>query len=81
MAITVISPFHRDLRRRLEEDLDGRIEDLAKGGAAVAGSEYDKVTVGERYAAKVAYISALRAVLRLCEEMDLESYSRQGRQD
>lgn len=65
-------PFHRELRRRLDEKLAARVEHLAAGGATT--TDLEVISTAEKYAAQVTYIQALRDVLAMCDEMDRERY-------
>jgi hypothetical protein len=75
----IIDPFFRLVYDRLTAELEIKIGGLAGGSAKV--TENDTDTVAEKYAGQVAYIAAIRQVLEVCEELQLNMYGPKGRDD
>lgn len=68
----LIDAFHRRLYPVLAKDIENRMLQLAEGSAKTiqGGAE----TVAEKYAAQVAYITALNDVLSKCHEIEVDMY-------
>lgn len=69
MNTVIRDPFHRALASLLEEEIEAAKERLASGQAARITE--DTASVGEKYAAQVAHIRALRSVLDLCHQVEI----------
>ena len=65
MANVVVDPFHRALKRHLDEMIEKVVDELSNGSAM--GQIGDPVTTGEKYAAQVGQVKTLRVVLALCD--------------
>jgi hypothetical protein len=63
----ISDPFHRRLYTLLTQELANRMTDLANGSAARISE--DTASVGEKYAAQVAYIKAMNDVLEICDDI------------
>ena len=72
IAPELMDPFHKRIYVKLQEVIESRKEQLANGGACTIPE--DTATVAEKYAAKVAYLQALKDVLSMCEEADYEMH-------
>lgn len=71
-APDLMDPFHRELYKRLVEEINDATVSLAGGSAAqVLG---DTITVAEKYAAQVSKITTYRKVLEICEDLEQERY-------
>lgn len=68
MVDVIRDPFHRALAELLKEEIDEKIDRLARGEAARITE--DTTSVGEKYAARVSWIAALRSVLDLCHQIE-----------
>ena len=73
----IIDPFFRSLHDRLVEEINDKVDELTEGSAKL--TEHDRETVAEKYAARVAHIKALRRVLDVCAELQLDMYGPKGR--
>ena len=71
---SLIDPFHRALYAMVTRAIEDRVTDLASGSAAVLKDSSQ--TVAEKYAAKVAYLMALKDVLAWCEELEADMYGK-----
>lgn len=68
----ILDPFHRELYKRIEEELQRRQVQLSTGSAfALAG---DVRSTGEKYSEQVAYVNALLTVLEFCQEIEQERH-------
>lgn len=63
----ILDPFGRAIHLILTEEIERRRNNLANGSAA--RNTEDSRTVAENYAAQVAYIEALNAVLGICKDV------------
>lgn len=63
---SIIDPFHRDLYRVLMEEIQRRVERLAKGD----------VENLEDYRAQVSYIKCLNHVLDKCNDIERDRYGK-----
>lgn len=81
-APTIIDPFFRQLYNRIVEDLDSRVNALARGSALVLGEKtgLDPNTIAMKYQAVVAHIAALQEVIDLGIEIDRERYGTKTKQ-
>lgn len=77
-APTITDPFFRKLYNRLAEDLDNRVNALARGSALAQGEKpgLDAVTTAMKYQEQVSYIQALQAVIELGVEIDHDHYGK-----
>ena len=73
MPDVILDPFHRALASLIEEEIETCKDRLASGQAARITE--DTASVGEKYAALVAHISALRSVLELCRQVETNQNS------
>jgi len=73
MPDQILDPFHRALAGLISEEIEKREKDLAHGSASRVTE--DVVSVAEKYAAAVSYISALEAVLELCHSIETNQNS------
>lgn len=75
-APSVIDPFFRQMYSKLEEELDDRVNALARGSALILGANtgIDATTTAMKYQAAISYIEALQAIMELGLEMDKERY-------
>ena len=71
-APDLLDPFHRELYKKLAEEINDRTKSLALGSAK--GIMGDPVTVAEKYAAQTSYIKALYDVLEFCEQVEKERF-------
>lgn len=69
MADQILDPFHLALASLIIEEIDDAKERLAAGEAAKISE--DTASVAEKYAAQVAHIRALRSVLDLCHQVEV----------
>ncbi len=69
MPDVIRDPFHRALASLIEEEIEVAREKLATGQAARITE--DTASVAEKYAAQVAHIRALRSVLELCHQVEI----------
>jgi hypothetical protein len=77
--MTVISdPFFRQMFQKLAEEIDRRSESLSTGSALInaKGIGVDVYSTAMKYQASVSYIEALKFVIELGLEMDLERYGK-----
>jgi len=72
IAPELMDPFHRRVYVVVSERIQAYTEQLANGSACTIPE--DTATVAEKYAAKVAYIAAMREVLEMCEEVDIDMH-------
>ena len=67
MPAAILDPFHRAVHLLITEEIERLTDQLVSGSAAKVKD--DTRTVAENYAAAVAYISALRACLGICQSV------------
>ncbi len=74
----ISDPFFRQLYAKIAEELDNRVNALARGGALVLGENtgLDVNTIALKYQSQVSYIEALQAVIELGVEIDHERYGK-----
>lgn len=75
MAI-VSDPFLRKLLPKLEEELNDRVNNLARGSALVIGERVgiDIANTAMNYQKSIAYIEALQNVIELSISIDRDQY-------
>ena len=73
MADQILDPFHRALSELINEEIEAAKDKLASGQAARITE--DTASVAEKYAAQVAHIRALRSVLDLCHQVEVNQNS------
>ena len=73
---TISDPFFRQLYNKLAEELDDRVNNLARGSALVLGAHagLDAITTAMKYQAAVSYIQALEAVIEHGLDLDKDIY-------
>lgn len=69
-------PFFRQLYSKLAEELDDRVNALARGSALILGANtgIDAVTTAMKYQSAISYIEALQNVIELGIQLDREKY-------
>lgn len=69
-------PFFRKLYSKLAEELDDRVNSLARGSALVIGDRIgvDAINTAMNYQKAVSYIEALQSVIELGCQMDRDMY-------
>ena len=77
MPDVILDPFHRALASVINEEIANRSEALVNGSASRVTE--DVVSVAEKYAATVSYIKALKTVLEMCHQLEVEMHSLQPR--
>lgn len=83
VAPSITDPFFRQLYSKLAEELDDRVNSLARGSALILGANtgIDAVTTAMKYQAAISYIEALQAVIELGLEQDKERYRPKNKED
>lgn len=78
VAPNITDPFFKKLYNRLVEDLDNRVNSLAKGSALTIGEKgsVDIEATAMKYQAAVAHIDALQQVIELGIEIDHDHYGK-----
>lgn len=73
---TITDPFFKKLYTKLVEEIDSRVNTLARGSALILGQNtgLDVATTAMKYQSQVSYIEALQAVIELGIELDHERY-------
>ena len=80
VASSITDPFFKKLYARLADELDSRVDALARGSALIptSGLGLDAVTTALKYQEAVSYIAALQAVMELGLQIDKERYGKRG---
>lgn len=83
VAPSIIDPFFRKLYARLAEELDNRVNALARGSALVLGEKtgLDPYTIALKYQDAVSHIETLQSVIDLGLELDRERYGKKSTED
>lgn len=78
VAPSISDPFFKQLYARLADELDSRVDALARGSALIptSGLGLDAITTALKYQEAVSYIAALQAVMELGLQFDKERYGR-----
>ena len=76
MSIDITDPFFRQLYKNLAEDIDNRVNALAKGAAFIIGANgnIDAMATALKYQYYVAYMEAMQSVIELGLELDHERF-------
>ena len=76
-APSIVDPLFRTLYAKIAEEIDNRVNGLARGSALILGANtgLDINTTALKYQAAVSYIEALQFVLELGLELDNERYN------
>ena len=76
-APSITDPLFRTLYAKIAEEIDNRVNGLARGSALILGANtgLDINTTALKYQAAVSYIEALQFVLELGLELDNERYN------
>jgi hypothetical protein len=80
--MTIVSdPFFRKMLPKLEEELNDRVNNLARGSALVIGERVgiDIANTAMNYQKSIAYIEALQNVIELGCEMDRDQYGHRSK--
>ena len=83
VAPALTDPFFRLLYSKIAEEIDDRVNALARGSALVLGANtgLDAITTAMKYQAAVSYIEALQSVLELGIEIDHDRYGKRTTND
>ena len=83
VAPSLTDPFFRQLYNKLVEEIDSRVNALARGSALTLGEKIgvDINATAMNYQKAVSYIEALQSVIELGIELDHERYGRKTTDD
>ena len=83
VAPSITDPFFRQLYNKLAEEIDDRVNALARGSALTLGEKtgIDIAATAMNYQKAIAYIEALQSIIELGIELDHERYGRKKTDD